>query len=57
MEFRISNLRKLIEEMRMELIQLANRKPLTHPEVVKLSQKLDRLLNEYWNLKCKAKVA
>lgn len=36
-----------IEEMRKELIELGMRKPLTDPEVVKISQRLDRLLNEY----------
>jgi hypothetical protein len=37
-----------IEEMRKELNQLGERKPLTDPEVIKLSQRLDRLLNEYY---------
>ena len=36
--------------MRKELNQLGNRKPLTDPEVVKLSQRLDGLLNEYRKL-------
>ncbi|AFM01090.1 MULTISPECIES: aspartyl-phosphate phosphatase Spo0E family protein [Desulfitobacterium] len=39
---------KLIEDMRKELNQLGKRKPLTDPEVVDLSQKLDKLLNEYY---------
>ena len=43
-----SQLLKLIEEMRSELNQLGKRKPLTDPEVVDLSQKLDALLNEYY---------
>jgi len=50
MEYRNSHLCKFIEEMRKELNQLGNRKPLTDPEVVKLSQKLDGLLNEYRKL-------
>lgn len=41
---------KPIEEMRKELNQLGKRKPLTDPEVVKLSQKLDQLLNEYYRV-------
>lgn len=41
---------RLIEEMRNELNQLGKRKPLTDPEVVGLSQKLDKLLNEYYLL-------
>jgi len=61
MNFKISNLSRFIEEIRKELNQLANRKALTHPEVIKLSQKLDQLLNEYqnlqFNLKCGAKGA
>lgn len=36
-----------IEKMRTELIQMCQHKPFTDSEVVKLSQKLDRLLNEY----------
>lgn len=39
---------KLIEEMRNQLNQLGKLKPLTDPEVVSLSQKLDKLLNEYY---------
>jgi hypothetical protein len=50
-DFRISNIRELIEEKRKELIQLGTCKPLTDPEVVKLSQRLDQLLNEYEFLK------
>ncbi|HVJ47649.1 aspartyl-phosphate phosphatase Spo0E family protein [Desulfitobacterium sp.] len=47
MECQVAHLIKFIEEMRRELIQLGKSKPLTDPEVVKLSQRLDRLLNEY----------
>ncbi|WP_445900321.1 Spo0E family sporulation regulatory protein-aspartic acid phosphatase [Desulfitobacterium sp. THU1] len=39
-----------IEELRRELIQLGKRKPLTDPEVVELSQKLDVLLNQYYRV-------
>jgi hypothetical protein len=46
----IPRLLKPIEETRQELNQLGKRKPLTDPEVVKLSQKLDRLLNEYYQI-------
>ena len=57
MKDQISNLRKFIEVMREELIHLGNnRKSFTDPDVVKLSQKLDRLLDKYqelqYNLKC-----
>ncbi|CDX02277.1 Spo0E like sporulation regulatory protein [Desulfitobacterium sp. LBE] len=38
---------RLIEDMRKELNQLGKRKPLTDPEVISLSQRLDELLNEY----------
>lgn len=50
MTVEISNLSKLIEEMRKELIQLGSCKSFTDPDVVKLSQKLDRLLDEYQEL-------
>lgn len=40
-------LRITIEKIRRELFQLGDAKPLTDPEVIKLSQKLDHLLNEY----------
>ena len=50
MEYRNSHLCKFIEEMRKELNRLGDRKPLTDPEVVKLSQRLDELLNKYWKL-------
>lgn len=39
---------KPIEDMRKKLNQLGANKPLTDPEVVELSQKLDKLLNEYY---------
>ncbi|WP_425801963.1 aspartyl-phosphate phosphatase Spo0E family protein [Desulfitobacterium sp. Sab5] len=42
--------RILIEETRRELLSLGNSKTLTDPEVVRLSQQLDRLLNEYETL-------
>ena len=47
---KINNLLVLIEKVRMELIQLGTNKPLTDPEVVELSQRLDRLLNEYFRM-------
>ena len=48
--YRIVQLLKPIEQLRKELNQLAKHKPLTDPEVVKLSQRLDRLLNEYYRM-------
>lgn len=47
----VAKLRISIEEIRRELLQLGKRKPLSDPEVVKLSQQLDCLLNEYQWLK------
>lgn len=47
MDFHIADLRELIEEVREELIQLGMSRPFTDPEVVRMSQRLDRLLNEY----------
>jgi len=44
---------KLIEETRSELNQLGKKKPLTDPEVIFLSQKLDKLLNDYYFLTAK----
>ena len=47
-EYKISHLRKAIDKMRIELVQLSNnRKSYIDPDVIKLSQKLDRLLDEY----------
>ncbi|NUU75320.1 aspartyl-phosphate phosphatase Spo0E family protein [Paenibacillus xylanilyticus] len=40
-------LRNQIEELREELIHLAERMGLTAMEVVEKSQKLDKVLNEY----------
>jgi hypothetical protein len=36
-----------IEKLRLSLYELAERKPLTDPEVVHMSQHLDKLLNEF----------
>ena len=47
MKERTARLQIFIEELRKELVQLGSRKPLIDPEVLKLSQKLDNLLNEY----------
>ncbi|AHF06777.1 aspartyl-phosphate phosphatase Spo0E family protein [Desulfitobacterium metallireducens] len=47
MNSQIADLCRLIEEVREELIQLGANKPFTDPEVVKISQELDQLLNEY----------
>ena len=46
----VAQLRISIEETRRELLDLGKCKPLTDPEVVKLSQRLDRLLNEYYRV-------
>jgi chromosome condensin MukBEF ATPase and DNA-binding subunit MukB len=40
----------LIEEMRMKLNRYENHVNLTESEIVDMSQKLDRLLNEYYSL-------
>ena len=37
----------LIENLRVQLIALAQQKPLIDPEVVRLSQRLDSFLNLY----------
>lgn len=47
MNFQIAGLRELIEDVREELIQIGMSRPFTDPEVVKASQRLDQLLNEY----------
>jgi Spo0E like sporulation regulatory protein len=57
-DYKILHLRKLIEEMREDLIQLSNhRRSFTDPDVVHLSQRLDKSLDEYqelqYNLRCK----
>lgn len=43
----IALIRILIEETRRELFLLGNCKTLTDPDVVRISQQLDKLLNEY----------
>lgn len=47
----IARLRISIEENRRELLRLGEIKPLTDPDVVRLSQQLDIMLNEYEGLK------
>ncbi|MDQ0496856.1 MULTISPECIES: aspartyl-phosphate phosphatase Spo0E family protein [Paenibacillus] len=43
----VEALRNQIEELRKELVDLAERMGLTAMEVVEKSQKLDKVLNEY----------
>ncbi|MEC0182303.1 aspartyl-phosphate phosphatase Spo0E family protein [Paenibacillus peoriae] len=43
----VEALRNQIEELRKELVDLAERLGLTAMEVVEKSQKLDKVLNEY----------
>ena len=50
--YQFSRLLEIIEEVRSELNILGSRKPLTDPDVIKLSQKLDHLLNQYLRLQC-----
>jgi plasmid maintenance system antidote protein VapI len=51
---RILHLNNTIEVMRQELVQLSNsRKSFTDPDVIALSQELDRLLDEYQELQYK----
>lgn len=57
-EYEISHLSKIIEITRQQLVQLANkRESFTHPDVISLSQKLDRLLDEYQELYNRLKCA
>ncbi|MEA4902795.1 aspartyl-phosphate phosphatase Spo0E family protein [Desulfitobacterium sp.] len=51
MNFKLEYLQELIEIMREELIQLGMSRPFTDPEVIRVSQDLDQLLNEYEYLK------
>jgi len=58
-EYDLLHLHMFIEKKRKELIELGNnRKSFTDPDVVKASQKLDALLDDYqelqYKLKCKA---
>lgn len=39
-------LREQIEQNRSEMIRLATEKGMTHPETIKSSQKLDKLINK-----------
>jgi hypothetical protein len=47
LEYRRNKLLYVIEKLRQQLNELAKNKYLTDPEVVRLSQRLDRLLNKY----------
>ncbi|ATP42398.1 hypothetical protein CSE16_07740 [Solibacillus sp. R5-41] len=38
---------KKIEKLRSQLINVGMEKGLTHPNTIKISQDLDKLLNEY----------
>ncbi|GEN54947.1 aspartyl-phosphate phosphatase Spo0E family protein [Halobacillus faecis] len=44
---RVTALKKEIEACRVEMIRLASLHKLSSPEVVRVSVKLDHLLNEY----------
>ncbi|OCZ54278.1 aspartyl-phosphate phosphatase Spo0E family protein [Dehalobacter sp. TeCB1] len=48
MESQIKQLLEIIEEMKIDLNQQGSCKPLTDPAVVNLSEKLDKLLNQYY---------
>ncbi|WP_081413371.1 aspartyl-phosphate phosphatase Spo0E family protein [Aneurinibacillus terranovensis] len=39
---------KIIEGLRRKLNKLARERPLTDPQIILVSQKLDTLLNEYY---------
>lgn len=39
-----------IEKNRKQMIDMVKKKPLTDPDIIKVSQKLDELLNEYKRL-------
>lgn len=40
-----------VEKIRKRLYEAAKNKPLTDPEVIRISQKLDRSLNEFYFLR------
>lgn len=50
MESQIKQLLEIIEDMKIDLNQLGSCKPLTDPDVVNLSEKLDKLLNQYYKM-------
>ncbi|SFK44177.1 Spo0E like sporulation regulatory protein [Halobacillus dabanensis] len=50
---RVTALTEEIEACRVEMTRLASIHKLSSPEVVRISVKLDRLLNEYETLKYK----
>jgi len=49
-KFYIDLLMGLIEDARMNLNDSAKYMSLTDPEIVSMSQRLDRLLNEYYSI-------
>lgn len=46
----LEEIMKLIDELRRKLHSKSEGKPLTDPEVVKVSQELNKVLNEYYRL-------
>lgn len=46
-----------VEEIRQRLYEAAKNKPLTDPEVIRISQKLDRSIYEFYVLRSKFKMA
>lgn len=46
----LDNILKLIDELREKLHKKAKDKPLTDPDVLKASQELDRVLDEFYKL-------
>ncbi|PKM75830.1 MAG: Spo0E family sporulation regulatory protein-aspartic acid phosphatase [Firmicutes bacterium HGW-Firmicutes-15] len=44
------NIIKLIEKARGELVELGMKKGFQHPQVIKKSQMLDELINQYYRL-------
>ena len=50
-KYSIQELAKLIEKTRKEMIDLSKEKAFSDPEIIKISQKLDALLNELERLK------
>lgn len=47
---RVMNIIKLIEKARGELVELGMKKGFQHPQVIKKSQMLDELINQYYRL-------
>ncbi|MGY1465296.1 Spo0E family sporulation regulatory protein-aspartic acid phosphatase (plasmid) [Bacillus toyonensis] len=47
----VTKLNDLIENKKLELVELVNKHGFSHTKVIHLSQEIDKLINKYLNIK------